>query len=55
MLDEEVPLNPNHDINDKDSVAASLREALFDVMRVYINLVHDFHETRKGFLTALTF
>ena len=47
-MDEEVSLNPNHDPNDKESISVSLREALLDVMRVYINLVHDFHVTRKS-------
>ena len=35
------------DINDKESVSYTLRESLFDVMRVYINLVHDYNETCK--------
>jgi hypothetical protein len=48
LLDEEVPLNPNRDINDKESVSYTLRESLFDVMRVYINLVHDYNETSIG-------
>merc|ERR1719232_1312703 len=48
LLDEEVPLNPNRDINDKDSVSYTLRESLFDVMRVYINLVHEYNENPVG-------
>merc|ERR1712106_976213 len=48
FLDEEVPLNPNRDINEKESVSYTLRETLFDVMRVYINLVHDYNETSIG-------
>ena len=43
LLDDEVPLNPSVDTSDKESVAFSLREALFNVIRVYINLVHDYH------------
>ena len=35
------------DINEKESVSYTLRETLFDVMRVYINLVHDYNETCK--------
>ncbi len=49
LLDEEVPLNPSFDLSaDKDSVCHSLREATFDVIRVYINLVHDYHSTPFG-------
>jgi len=48
FLDEEVPLNPNRDVNDKDSVSYTLRESLFGVMRVYINIVHDYNETSIG-------
>jgi hypothetical protein len=48
LLDEELPLNPNKDINDKESVSYTMRETLFDVMRVYINLVHDYNQTPFG-------
>jgi len=48
LLDEELPLNPNKDINDKESVTYTMRETLFDVMRVYINLVHDYNQTPFG-------
>lgn len=47
LLDEEVPLNPNFDVNDKESLSNTLRESLFDTMRVYINLVHDYHSSSK--------
>merc|ERR1719461_331536 len=48
LLDEEVPLNPQRDINDKESICFTLRESLFDVMRVYINLVHDYNDISFG-------
>ena len=57
LLDEEVPLNSNSiesnstqafmDKDDKDSIAYTLRESLLDVIRVYINLVHDYKSIRK--------
>ena len=37
----------SRDMNDKESVTYTMRETLFDVMRVYINLVHDYNQTRK--------
>ncbi len=49
LLDEEVPLNPSTDMAaDRDSVAHSLRDSTFDVIRVYINLVHDYQSTPFG-------
>ena len=57
MLDEEVPLNssvtalsenPVMDKEDKESVAYTLRESLLDVIRVYINLVHDYKSIPHG-------
>ena len=48
LLDEEVPLNPSADKSEKESVSATLRDTLFDVMRVYINLVHDYHQKCFG-------
>ena len=47
LLDEEVPLNPSLNAQDKETVAFTLRDALFDVLRLYINLVHDYHQQRK--------
>ena len=47
LLDEEVPLNPSLNVQDKETVAFTLRDALFDVLRLYINLVHDYHQQRK--------
>ena len=37
----------SRDVNDKESVSYTLRESLFGVMRVYINIVHDYNETCK--------
>ena len=53
LLDEEVPLHPCEadDAADKDSVSFTLREALFNVVRVYINLVHDYRSTCKSFVS----
>ena len=57
MLDEEVPLNSSVstlnekqiiDKEDKESVAFTLRESLLDVIRVYINLVHDYKSIPHG-------
>ena len=48
LLDEEVPLNPSLNVQDKETVAFTLREALYDVLRLYINLVHDYHQQRKA-------
>ncbi len=54
LLDEEVPLNSSRDSStiEKDSVSHTLREATFDVIRVYINLVHDYHGTPSGSVAA---
>ena len=35
------------DIHDRDSVSQTLRDSLFDVIKVYINLVHDYKQIRK--------
>ena len=48
LLDEEVPLNPSLNVQDKETVAFTLREGLYDVLRLYINLVHDYHQQRKA-------
>ena len=57
LLDEEVPLNSSVtglsenqviDKEDKESVAYTLRESLLDVIRVYINLVHDYKSIPHG-------
>ena len=58
LLDEEVPLHSNISSNngvqtvtekeDKDSIAYTLRESLLDVIRVYINLVHDYKSVPFG-------
>ena len=57
LLDEEVPLNSSVSIlnekqiidkEDKESVAFTLRESLLDVIRVYINLVHDYKSIPHG-------
>jgi hypothetical protein len=36
------------DKDDKDSIAYTLRESLLDVIRVYINLVHDYKSIPLG-------
>ena len=58
LLDEEVPLNSDVSSHigsqialekeDKDSVAYTLRESLLDIIRVYINLVHDYKSIPHG-------
>ena len=48
LIDEEVPLNPSTDIQDKESVSYTLREALLTVIKVYINLVHDYKNVAFG-------
>ncbi len=49
LLDEEVALNPSADVLvDRDAVSHTLRETTFDVVRVYINLVHDYHSVPFG-------
>jgi hypothetical protein len=47
LLDDEVSLNPSLNVQDKETMSFTLREALFDCMRVYINLVHDYHQQRE--------
>ena len=54
LCNEEVALHPDPEgVEDRDSVQATLREALMDGMRVYINLVHDYHEKREGEIQAM--
>merc|ERR1712029_1038799 len=48
LIDEEVPLNSSMDINDKESVSHTLRESLLTVIKVYINLVHDYKNVAFG-------
>ena len=50
LLDAEVQLNPTTDTADKESVGVILRETLFSVMRVHINLVHDYRNKAYGSL-----
>ena len=50
LLDEEVQLNPTTDMADKEDVGVILRETLFSVMRVHINLVHDYQNKAYGSL-----
>lgn len=42
LCGNEVPLYPVYDATDKDSTGVVLREALFAVIKVLINLSHDF-------------
>merc|ERR1712241_1632702 len=48
LLDAEVQLNPTTDFADKESVGFILRETLFSVIRVHINLVHDYRNKAYG-------
>ena len=50
LLDEEVQLNPTTDMADKEDVGVILRDTLFSVMRVHINLVHDYQNKAYGSL-----
>jgi len=50
LLDEEVQLNPTNDTADKESIGVILRDTLFSVMRVHINLVHDYRNKPYGSL-----
>ena len=50
LLDEEVQLNPTTDTADKESVGVILRDTLFSVIRVHINLVHDYRNKPYGSL-----
>jgi len=42
LLDAEVQLNPTTDYADKETIGVILRDTLFSVVRVHINLVHDY-------------
>ena len=37
------------DISDKESVSYTLRESLLTVIKVYINLVHDYKNIGRGY------
>jgi len=50
LLDTEVQLNPTTENSDKESVGVVIREALFSLMRVHVNLVHDYTRTPRGSL-----
>jgi len=50
LLDEEVQLNPTTDFADKESIGVILRDTLFSVIRVHINLVHDYRNKAYGSL-----
>ena len=50
LLDEEVQLNPTNDLADKECIGAVLRDTLFSVIRVHINLVHDYRNKPYGSL-----
>lgn len=41
VCDYEIPLYPNYDENDKDSISAVLRECLTANLKVLINFSHD--------------
>jgi len=42
LLLNEVSLNPSTDASDKESIGVILRDTLLSVLRVYINLAHDY-------------
>jgi len=50
LLDEEVQLNPTNDYADKETIGVILRDTLFSVIRVHINLVHDYRMKAYGSL-----
>jgi len=50
LLDEEVQLNPTTDFADKETIGVILRDTLFSVIRVHINLVHDYRMKAYGSL-----
>jgi len=50
LLDEEVQLNPTTDYADKETIGVILRDTLFSVIRVHINLVHDYRMKAYGSL-----
>jgi len=50
LLDEEVQLNPTTDFADKECIGVILRDTLFSVIRVHINLVHDYRMKAYGSL-----
>ena len=50
LLDEEVQLNPTNDMADKECIGVVLRDTLFSVIRVHINLVHDYRNKPYGSL-----
>ena len=54
LMDAEVPLYPSLDIKDNERVSHPLRETLFDVLRVYINLVHDYNQECKSLTTCIS-
>eukprot|EP00092_Neocalanus_flemingeri_P025085 GFUD01027201.1.p1 GENE.GFUD01027201.1~~GFUD01027201.1.p1 ORF type:complete len:1771 (+),score=422.39 GFUD01027201.1:149-5461(+) len=50
LLDVEVQLNPTTDYADKETIGVILRDTLFSVIRVHINLVHDYRSKAYGSL-----
>merc|ERR1712038_1379936 len=50
LLDEEVQLNPTTDTADREEVGSVLRDTLFSLIRVHINIVHDYRPKANGSL-----
>merc|ERR550532_1487734 len=50
LLDEEVQLNPTTDMADREEVGSVLRDTLFSLIRVHINIVHDYRPKANGSL-----
>jgi len=50
LLDEEVQLNPTTDTADREEVGSVLRDTLFSLVRVHINIVHDYRPRANGSL-----
>jgi len=50
LLDTMVALNPTTDMSDKECVGSVLRDSLFSVIRVHINVVHDYRGVPHGSL-----
>ena len=46
----QVQLNPTTDQADKEEVGSVLRDTLFSVIRVHINIVHDYRPKANGSL-----
>lgn len=55
LCGNEVPLYPVYDATDKESTGVVIREALFAVLKVLINLSHDFKALSEWKLINVSF